>query len=41
MTPYRMAASELAELKKQLEDLLDKQFIRLGVSPWGSASIVG
>ena len=24
MTPYRMLASELAELKKQLENLLDK-----------------
>jgi hypothetical protein len=36
MTPYRMSASELAELKKQLEDLLDKKFIRLSVSPWGA-----
>jgi len=26
MTPYRMSASELAELKKQLEDLLEKKF---------------
>ena len=26
MAPYRMSASELAELKKQLEDLLDKNF---------------
>ena len=25
MAPYRMSASELAELKKQLEDLLDKK----------------
>jgi hypothetical protein len=33
MTPYRMSASELAELKKQLEDLLDKKFIRPSVSP--------
>ena len=24
---YRMSASELAELKKQLEDLLDKKFV--------------
>jgi hypothetical protein len=31
MTPYRMSASELAELKKQLEDLLDKKFIRPSV----------
>ena len=28
MAPYRMSASELAELKKQLEDLLDKKFVR-------------
>jgi len=29
ITPYRMAPAELAELKKQLEDLLEKQFIDL------------
>jgi hypothetical protein len=34
MAPYRMSASELAELKKQLEDLLDKKFVRPSVSPW-------
>jgi len=33
---YRMAPTELAELKKQLEDLLEKQFIRPSVSPWGA-----
>ena len=32
MAPYRMSASELAELKKQLEDLLDKKFVRPSVS---------
>ncbi|XP_070036892.1 uncharacterized protein [Nicotiana tomentosiformis] len=32
--PYHMAAAELEELKDQLQDLLDKGFIRLGVSPW-------
>jgi len=37
MTPYRMSASELAELKKQLEDLLDKKFVRPSVSPWGAS----
>ncbi|MCI56761.1 cellular nucleic acid-binding protein, partial [Trifolium medium] len=34
MVPYRMSASELNELKKQLEELLDKKFIRPSVSPW-------
>src|SRR4030067_2410880 len=36
MAPYRMSASVLAELKKQLEDLLDKKFVRPSVSPWGA-----
>jgi len=36
MTPYRMALAELVELKKQIEDLLGKQFIRLSTSPWGA-----
>ncbi|MCI11444.1 cellular nucleic acid-binding protein, partial [Trifolium medium] len=36
MTPYRMSASELKELKKQLEDLLEKKFIQPSVSPWGA-----
>ena len=31
-----MAPAELAKLKKQLEDLLEKQFIRPSVSPWGA-----
>ncbi|GAU42216.1 hypothetical protein TSUD_375650 [Trifolium subterraneum] len=35
MAPYRMSASELNELKKQLEELLEKKFIRPSVSPWG------
>ncbi|WRX29424.1 Reverse transcriptase domain - like 10 [Theobroma cacao] len=34
--PYRMAPVELKELKDQLEDLLDKGFIRPSVSPWGA-----
>ena len=31
-----MSASELAELKKQLAELLDKGFIRPSASPWGA-----
>jgi len=31
-----MAPAELPELKKQLEDLFEKQFIRPSVSPWGA-----
>jgi hypothetical protein len=31
--PYRMAADELAELKKQLQELMDKGFIRPSASP--------
>ena len=34
--PYRMAPTELAELKKQLQELLDKGLIRPSVSPWGA-----
>jgi len=34
--PYHMAPSELKELKKQLEDLVDQGFIRPSVSPWGA-----
>jgi hypothetical protein len=36
MAPYRMSASELGELKKQLKELLEKKFIRPSVSPWGA-----
>ena len=36
MAPYRMAPAELTELKKQIEDLPEKKFIRLSASPWGA-----
>ena len=34
--PYRMAVSELVELKKQLEELQRISFIRPSSSPWGA-----
>jgi hypothetical protein len=37
--PYRMPPNELAELKIQLQDLLDKGFIRPSASPWGSPAL--
>jgi hypothetical protein len=36
---YRMPTNELAELKKQLQDLLEKGFIRPSSSPWGCPTI--
>ncbi|KAL0354353.1 UNVERIFIED_CONTAM: Transposon Ty3-G Gag-Pol polyprotein [Sesamum angustifolium] len=36
ITPYRIAPLEPKELKKQLEELLDKGFIRPSISPWGA-----
>jgi hypothetical protein len=37
--PYRMPPVELAELKKQLQELLDKGFIRPSTSPWGCLAL--
>ncbi|XP_070052699.1 uncharacterized protein [Nicotiana tomentosiformis] len=34
--PYRMAPTELKELKQQLQNLLDKGFIIPSISPWGA-----
>ncbi|KAL5548820.1 hypothetical protein UlMin_004051 [Ulmus minor] len=34
--PYRMAPMELKELQTQLQELLDKGFIRPSHSPWGA-----
>ena len=36
MTPHRMTPVELQELRVQLQDLLDKGFIRPSTSPWGA-----
>ena len=35
--PYRMAPAELKELETQLRELLDKEFVRPSVSPWGAS----
>jgi hypothetical protein len=37
--PYRMPPAELAELKMQLQELLDKGFIRPSTSPWGCPAL--
>jgi hypothetical protein len=37
--PYRMPPNELAELKIQLQDLLDKGFIRPSASSWGCPAL--
>ncbi|XP_021736153.1 uncharacterized protein LOC110702706 [Chenopodium quinoa] len=34
--PYRMTPAEMKELKTQLDDLLDKGYIRPSSSPWGA-----
>ncbi|XP_073137120.1 uncharacterized protein [Henckelia pumila] len=34
--PYRLAPTEMKELKDQLQELLDKRFIKPSVSPWGA-----
>ena len=40
MTPHRMALVELQELRIQLQELLDKGFIRSSTSPWGASVLV-
>ena len=35
-TPYRISTPEMLELKMQLQELLEKKYIRLSVSPWGA-----
>ena len=36
MTSHRMSLVELQELRVQLQELLDKGFIRSSTSPWGA-----
>jgi hypothetical protein len=38
-TPYRMATSELAELKEHIKELLEMVFICPSSSPWGALVI--
>jgi hypothetical protein len=38
-TPYRMATPELAKLKEDIKDLLEKGFIHPSSSPWGAPVI--
>jgi hypothetical protein len=37
--PYRMDVKDLAELKKQIEELLSKGFIYPSSSPWGAPTL--
>jgi hypothetical protein len=37
--PYRIDVKDLAELKKQIEELLSKGFIRPSSSPWGAPTL--
>ena len=41
MTPHRMAPVELQELRVQLQELLNKGFIRPSTSPWGAPVLFG
>ena len=39
MAPYRVDTAELIELTIQLQELLDRGFIRPSTSPWGAPSL--
>ena len=34
--PYRMSTPEMLELNMQLQELLEKKYIWLSMSPWGA-----
>jgi hypothetical protein len=38
-SPYRMATSQLVELKEHIKELLEKCFIHPSSSPWGTPVI--
>nr|GEV27991.1 retrotransposon protein, putative, Ty3-gypsy subclass [Tanacetum cinerariifolium] len=38
--PYRLAPSKMQELSNQLQELMDKGFIRSSSSPWESSSLI-
>jgi len=38
--PYRMALVKLAEVKKQIQDLFSKRFIRPSTSPWRAPTLL-
>lgn len=40
MAPYGLSASNLSEMKKQLEYHLGKKFVRPSVSPWGALMLL-
>ena len=40
MTPHRMASVELQKFRVQLQELLDKGFIRPNTLPWGASVLV-
>jgi hypothetical protein len=37
--PYMMSAPELVELNMKLKEMMDKGYIRLGVSSWGAPTL--
>ena len=37
--PYRLAPAEMKEMMTQLQELLDKGFIRPSSSPWGASTL--
>ena len=39
--PYKMSTPDLVELKLQLNKMLDKEYIRPSVSPWGAPVLFG